>query len=211
MKKLFAVIMLTFTVFTHVGAEYIEGQENQVRPGRIMTTSLEINTTSIDVETTATMHPSWDADEDGINDCEKDGTCDHTTDYTQAKPEMKVCTMDYRPVCAAVKVQCVKAPCNPIPQTFSNKCMAGENEILYQGKCNSLVDSQKFSDYFKFDSQINARLEKLSTTTLEKMVIELNQRISAVEKSRIAVFVQTQRITKLMYVKSLVEVELESR
>lgn len=33
------------------------------------------------------MHPSWDADGDGINDCEKDGSCDHTIDYTQAKPK----------------------------------------------------------------------------------------------------------------------------
>lgn len=32
------------------------------------------------------MHPSWDADGDGINDCEKDGSCDHTTDYTQPRP-----------------------------------------------------------------------------------------------------------------------------
>jgi hypothetical protein len=82
--------MLTFISFTHVGAEYIEGQENQVRPGGIMTTSLEINTTSIDVETIAKMHPSWDMDNDGINDCEKDGTCDHTTDYTQAKTDIHV-------------------------------------------------------------------------------------------------------------------------
>jgi len=28
------------------------------------------------------MHPSWDNDGDGINDCEKDGTCDHTVDYS---------------------------------------------------------------------------------------------------------------------------------
>ncbi|WP_404341820.1 hypothetical protein [Pseudoalteromonas mariniglutinosa] len=31
------------------------------------------------------MHPSWDADGDGINDCENDGSCDHTTDYTQPR------------------------------------------------------------------------------------------------------------------------------
>lgn len=34
----------------------------------------------------AVMHPSWDADGDGINDCEKDGSCDHTVDYTKPKP-----------------------------------------------------------------------------------------------------------------------------
>lgn len=34
-----------------------------------------------------TMHPSWDKDGDGINDCENDGSCDHTIDYTKAKPK----------------------------------------------------------------------------------------------------------------------------
>ncbi|MDC3189253.1 hypothetical protein NQU96_05830 [Pseudoalteromonas elyakovii] len=28
------------------------------------------------------MHPSWDVDGDGVNDCEKDGSCDHTVDYS---------------------------------------------------------------------------------------------------------------------------------
>lgn len=32
-----------------------------------------------------TMHPSWDQDGDGVNDCENDGSCDHTTDYTKAR------------------------------------------------------------------------------------------------------------------------------
>lgn len=33
------------------------------------------------------MHLSWDADKDGINDCEKEGSCDHTIDYTQPRME----------------------------------------------------------------------------------------------------------------------------
>lgn len=28
------------------------------------------------------MHPSWDVDKNGVNDCEKDGSCDHTVDYS---------------------------------------------------------------------------------------------------------------------------------
>ena len=31
------------------------------------------------------MHPSWDRNHDGINDCEDDGTCDDTQDYTRAR------------------------------------------------------------------------------------------------------------------------------
>lgn len=33
------------------------------------------------------MHPSWDADGDGVNDCENDGTCDDSVDYTQPRPD----------------------------------------------------------------------------------------------------------------------------
>lgn len=32
------------------------------------------------------MHPSWDADNNGINDCETNGSCDHTIDYSQPRP-----------------------------------------------------------------------------------------------------------------------------
>ncbi|WP_164117015.1 hypothetical protein [Sphingorhabdus sp. Alg239-R122] len=38
-------------------------------------------------EYTAGLHPSWDKDQDGINDCENDGSCDHTVDYSQPRPE----------------------------------------------------------------------------------------------------------------------------
>ncbi len=33
------------------------------------------------------LHPSWDVNEDGLNDCETDGSCDHTVDYTKPRPE----------------------------------------------------------------------------------------------------------------------------
>lgn len=37
---------------------------------------------SLTEQPTPTMHPSWDADGDGINDCEKEGICDDSVDYT---------------------------------------------------------------------------------------------------------------------------------
>lgn len=46
--------------------------------------------------------------------------CTTSDQYT----EPEVCTMEYDPVCGLVDVQCIKAPCNPIPTTFSNQCMA---------------------------------------------------------------------------------------
>lgn len=33
------------------------------------------------------MHHSWDKNQDGLNDCESDGSCDHTVDYTIPRGE----------------------------------------------------------------------------------------------------------------------------
>jgi hypothetical protein len=42
-------------------------------------------------------------------------------------PEQKsaeMCAEIYQPVCAAVQIQCVTTPCEPIPKTFGNACQA---------------------------------------------------------------------------------------
>lgn len=44
---------------------------------------------------------------------------------TQAKDIM--CTMEYAPVCGEIQVQCVKAPCPPIKETFANTCIAKQS------------------------------------------------------------------------------------
>lgn len=51
--------------------------------------------------------------------------------------EPKFCTKEYRPVCAYKKVQCVKAPCPPVMQTFGNACEANSQgyTVKYQGRC----------------------------------------------------------------------------
>lgn len=54
------------------------------------------------------------------------------------KTEWTVCTADYTPVCGLVEIQCIKAPCLPIEQTFSNKCVMGQNKLaiyLHNGEC----------------------------------------------------------------------------
>jgi len=50
------------------------------------------------------------------------------------------CTMEYAPVCASVQVQCIKAPCPPIQQTYGNKCTMNANKLakfLYEGECKT--------------------------------------------------------------------------
>lgn len=66
-----------------------------------------------------------------------------------------MCTMEYAPVCAEVQVQCIKAPCPPIKQTFGNKCMMNANKLakfLYNGECSdtkpATVDLSTCSSYF---------------------------------------------------------------
>lgn len=50
--------------------------------------------------------------EDGVHVC------------TDAERRTQICTKEYMPVCGLVEVQCVTTPCNPVPETFSNGCMA---------------------------------------------------------------------------------------
>lgn len=52
------------------------------------------------------------------------------------KPD--ACAEIYQPVCGEIQVQCIKAPCPPIKETFSNKCFAemrGATNII-EGECS---------------------------------------------------------------------------
>ena len=60
-----------------------------------------------------------------------------------AHAEEKACTKDYRPVCAEVQVQCIKAPCPQIEETFSNKCMMENNSLAkfkHEGVCKMILE-----------------------------------------------------------------------
>src|SRR3989344_4842401 len=57
---------------------------------------------------------------------------------TPDQRKAEVCTAIYAPVCGAVEVQCIKAPCYPVPQTFSNACTACANPLVQSytaGEC----------------------------------------------------------------------------
>lgn len=62
------------------------GSLNACSPQSDTTTSTTTSSPAA-IETAAKhMHSSWDVDNDGINDCEKEGSCDHSIDYTQPRP-----------------------------------------------------------------------------------------------------------------------------
>lgn len=57
---------------------------------------------------------------------------------TADEKKVQACRMEYVPVCGQVVVQCIKAPCPPVPQTFGNACSAcsASNVTSYtQGEC----------------------------------------------------------------------------
>lgn len=61
----------------------------------------------------------------------------NTFTFTQESTDPIMCTMEYAPVCGEVEVQCVKAPCLPVQQTFGNTCMASAAKAknITQGEC----------------------------------------------------------------------------
>lgn len=291
-------------------------------------------------DTSKTMHPSWDLNRDGINDCEVEGTCDHTTDYTkprtysnsedflkaewnmclaatdgcntvqiwnwalgwmtmmycediygekwqekwsclayderseaQKKSEeyitknlnslvsedavlwwtwyvahfewideknveviaedwhiqdifvlnidnlnspiredvidnMVICTMEYAPVCWVDGV------------TYWNRCVAEQQnkvEVAYTWECKatndtlSYVDRELFKKYVESNKQIPELLKYIETKALESASLKLEQKIEATKLQRIARWVQEQRITAFVFLKWLIDREINLR
>ena len=52
------------------------------------------------------------------------------------------CSQEYAPVCASKQIVCITTPCNPIPQTYNNRCTMSADgaTFLYEGQCRADVD-----------------------------------------------------------------------
>ena len=62
---------------------------------------------------------------------------------TDEMKQAEACTLEYAPVCGLVEVQCIKAPCYPVPETFSNGCSAcaqGNVTSYTEGECTIEVN-----------------------------------------------------------------------
>jgi hypothetical protein len=125
--------------------------------------------------------------------------------------ENNVCTMDYNPVCAVVQVQCIKAPCYPIQQTFWNACSAWKNKILYKWECNTSVNMALYNRYTKWQAELQKKLEKIPTETLSKVVELINELIPKTKMLKIIDSIIKQRVTKYVFLKNLIQEELSNR
>jgi hypothetical protein len=49
------------------------------------------------------------------------------------------CTMQYEPVCAEKRVVCITTPCNPVQQTYGNRCVANADgaKVVHEGVCRA--------------------------------------------------------------------------
>lgn len=54
-------------------------------------------------------------------------------------PRPQVCTQEYNPVCGSKPIVCITTPCNPIPQTYGNRCEMNADgaAFLYEGQCRN--------------------------------------------------------------------------
>lgn len=70
--------------------DYAKGQSFSDSPTQLKSVSLLINNLQFEgqpasFQVVKRMHQSWDVNKDGMNDCELDGSCDHTVDYTSPR------------------------------------------------------------------------------------------------------------------------------
>lgn len=99
---------------------------------------------------------------------------------TSNEDDERMCTMDYNPVCAKVQIQCITTPCNPILETFSNACMAWDNEIVYAWECNTKLSEKEVTLYntiksSKLDDKYQEKVYKV-LDKYKKIISKHNER-----------------------------------
>ena len=73
--------------------------------------------------------------------CNHDGKTYVEQIEVDCQPEQRdvdACASIYNPVCAKVNVVCVRAPCDPVWETFPNTCEACKNDLVesyVRGEC----------------------------------------------------------------------------
>ena len=103
-------------------------------------------------------------------------SCDSSNSWVIEWSEPKACTREYNPVCGYKTVQCIKAPCYPIYETYSNTCLANNDnsEIIHNWKCISPLLQNKIQN------NLTKIMEKIPSEKIEKSVELVSQKIDLI-------------------------------
>ena len=106
------------------------------------------------------------------NDNNFSETFDKTIICTPDQREADVCIQIYEPVCAKVNIQCIKAPCYPILETFSNSCEACKNSLVEnytKGACEQNQEQQNGNGILPYDSGVRGQVTLGPTCPVERI------------------------------------------
>lgn len=135
MKKTLVISLCLFFIITILGVSLIIAEDETITSKLYSTNETE---QPIVGDSCGTVTPGYQDEcciRKGYQRWDKeDWECKNETELNNEI----VCTADYAPVCGLVQVQCIKAPCPPIYQTFTNKCELSKNKLAkfaYEGEC----------------------------------------------------------------------------
>jgi len=145
MKKILGVLIIALSLFASISLILAENtQENNDAPVPTLYSTEVISSNNNSNETIlgascGTVTPGYQNE-----CCQRKGygrwdseklTCINETESNSDTG----CTAEYAPVCGLVQIRCIQVPCNPIYQTFSNRCELNKNKLakfVHEGECN---------------------------------------------------------------------------
>lgn len=113
-----------------------------------------------------------------------------------------ICTMEYSPMCWEKKIECVKAPCEPIKKTYWNKCQLNSEKatLVYYWECLEKKKEDKVNktlDKFFSDLEDNYKKE-VANKIISKIDLLLKEDYGFWVKSSILNYIKYYLNTKIL-------------